>query len=73
MEQELTGISTPLILKNRMEQVGQRFQELFPGCDSERERVYELLSHDAGQIKQDYAAFFAPQPRGKKKKKEKNG
>ena len=73
VEQELTGISTPLILKNRMEQVGQRFQELFPGCDSERERVYALLSHDAGQIKQDYAAFFAPQPKGKKKKKEKNG
>lgn len=67
--QELTGILTPLVLKNRMEQVGQKFQELFPECASQRERMYAFLSHDAEQVKQDYAAFFAPQPRKKNKKK----
>jgi len=70
--QELTGISTPLALKNRMEQMGQRFQALFPECASERERMYAFLSHDAEQVKQDYAAFFAPQSGKRKKKKEKN-
>ena len=70
--QELTGISTPLALKNRMEQVGQRFQVLFPECPSEQERMYAFLSHGEEQVKQDYAAFFAPQSGKRKKKKEKN-
>ena len=51
---------------------GQRFQALFPECPSEQERMYAFLSHGEEQVKQDYAAFFAPQSGKRKKKKEKN-